>query len=80
MTLEPNTYKPVGMPFGGAQQGMAFAKADTQLRDAVLGAFKKVVADGTYASIIAKWEPAVERHQANRDQRHACALTPGCGG
>jgi polar amino acid transport system substrate-binding protein len=55
MTLEPNTYKPVGMPFGGAQQGMAFAKADTQLRDAVLGAFKKVVADGTYASIIAKW-------------------------
>lgn len=55
MTLEPNTYKPVGIPFGGAQQGMAFAKADTQLRDAVLGAFKKVVADGTYASIIAKW-------------------------
>ncbi|MFM9424762.1 ABC-type amino acid transport substrate-binding protein [Variovorax sp. GrIS 2.14] len=55
MTLEPNTYKPVGMPFGGAQQGMAFAKADAQLRDAVLGAFKKVAADGTYASIIAKW-------------------------
>ncbi|CAN5885547.1 ABC transporter substrate-binding protein [soil metagenome] len=55
MTLEPNTYNPVGLPFGGAQQGMAFAKADTQLRDAVLGAFKKVVADGTYASIVAKW-------------------------
>ena len=55
MTLEPNTYKPVGLPFGGAQQGMAFAKTDTQLRDAVLGAFKKVVADGTYASIVAKW-------------------------
>lgn len=55
MTLEPNTYKPVGLPFGGAQQGMAFAKTDTQLRDAVLGAFKKVVADGTYAAIVAKW-------------------------
>lgn len=56
MTLEPGTYKPLGAPFGGAQQGIAFAKADTQLRDAVLTAFKKLIADGTYASIVAKWK------------------------
>ncbi len=55
MTLEPGVYKPVGAPFGGAQQGIAFAKADTQLRDAVLGAFRKLIANGTYASIVAKW-------------------------
>jgi len=56
MTLEPGIYKPLGAPFGGAQQGIAFAKADTQLRDAVLMAFKKLIADGTYASIVAKWK------------------------
>lgn len=56
MTLEPGVYKPLGAPFGGAQQGIAFAKADTQLRDAVLVAFKKLIADGTYASIVAKWK------------------------
>ena len=56
MTLEPGIYKPLGAPFGGAQQGIAFAKADTQLRDAVLVAFKKLIADGTYASIVAKWK------------------------
>lgn len=41
---------------GGAQQGIAFAKADTQLRDAVLVAFRKLITDGTYASIVAKWK------------------------
>ncbi len=56
MTLEPGIYKPLGAPFGGAQQGIAFAKADTQLRDAVLVAFRKLITDGTYASIVAKWK------------------------
>ena len=56
MTLEPGVYKPLGAPFGGAQQGIAFAKADTQLRDAVLTAFKKLIADGSYAAIVAKWK------------------------
>lgn len=56
MTLEPNVYKLLGAPVGGAQQqGMAFAKNDTQLRDAVLAAFKKLLANGSYAAIIAKW-------------------------
>jgi polar amino acid transport system substrate-binding protein len=56
MSLEPQTYKAVGSPFGGAQQGIAFAKNNTQLRDAVLGAFKKLLTNGSYAAIIAKWQ------------------------
>lgn len=55
MSLEPNTYKSIGAPFGGAQHGMAFAKNDTQLRDAVLAAFKKLIANGNYAALLAKW-------------------------
>ncbi len=55
MSQEPNVYKAIGTPFGGLQQGIAFTKADTQLRDAVLAAFKKLHANGTYAAIIAKW-------------------------
>jgi polar amino acid transport system substrate-binding protein len=54
-SLEPGTFKSVGAPFGGLQQGIAFTKADAQLRDAVLAAFKKLLANGTYSSIIAKW-------------------------
>jgi polar amino acid transport system substrate-binding protein len=54
-SLEPNTFKVVGAPFGGAQHGIAFAKAEPQLRDAVLAAMRKLVANGTYGAIIAKW-------------------------
>lgn len=53
--LEPGVFKLIGPPFGGVQQGIAFAKADTTLRDAVLAAFKKLLASGTYNAIIAKW-------------------------
>ena len=53
--MEEGAYKAVGTPFGGAQHGIAFTTADTQLRDAVLGAFKRLLANGTYAQIIAKW-------------------------
>jgi polar amino acid transport system substrate-binding protein len=55
MSQEPKVYKAVGGPFGGVQQGIAFTKADKELRDAVLAAFKKLLANGTYAAIIAKW-------------------------
>jgi len=55
MSQEPNVYKAIGGPFGGLQQGIAFTKADTPLRDAVLAAFKKLLANGSYAAIIAKW-------------------------
>ncbi|MDM0071584.1 ABC transporter substrate-binding protein [Variovorax sp. J31P207] len=54
-SLEPNTYKTLGLPFGGAQHGIAIAKNDPQLRDAILAAMRKLVANGTYQDIIVKW-------------------------
>jgi polar amino acid transport system substrate-binding protein len=55
MTLEPGVYRPLGMPFTSVGQGIAFTKQDTQLRDAVLAALQKLMADGTYTAIVAKW-------------------------
>lgn len=55
MKLEPNTYKPVGEPFATSPEGIAFAKSNTKLRDAVHAALDKLVADGTYSRIVAKW-------------------------
>jgi polar amino acid transport system substrate-binding protein len=55
MKLEPNTYKPVGAPFATSPEGIAFAKSNAKLRDAVLAAMNKLVANGTYAAIVEKW-------------------------
>jgi polar amino acid transport system substrate-binding protein len=55
MSQEAGVYKAIGTPFGGLQQGIAFTKVDTQLRDAVLAAFKKLLANGSYTAIVAKW-------------------------
>jgi polar amino acid transport system substrate-binding protein len=56
MEQDPGTYRIVTPPFTTVLQGIAFPKNETQLRDAVLGALKQVVADGTYAKLIAKWK------------------------
>lgn len=55
MSLEPGTYQPLGAPFTSTSQGIAFTKQDNQLRDAVLAALKKLMVDGTYGKIVAKW-------------------------
>lgn len=55
ISLEPDVYRPLGAPFTSVSQGIAFTKQDTQLRDAVLAALRRVTADGTYAAIVAKW-------------------------
>ncbi len=54
MGQEPKTYRIVGAPITAQYQGMAFAKQDSQLRDAFAAALKKLIADGTYAKIIEK--------------------------
>ena len=56
LNLEPNTYAIIGEPFTSVHQGMAFAKKDTQLRDAVAKAFGEMIKDGTYAEVLKKWE------------------------
>ena len=55
MQEQPNPYKLVGDPITRVVQGIGFAKNNTQLRDVVLGALRKLFADGTYASLLKKW-------------------------
>jgi polar amino acid transport system substrate-binding protein len=56
MKTEPGIYRLVAPPFTKNFQGIAFTKADTGLRDAVMGALKSLYADGTYTALIKKWE------------------------
>ncbi len=55
MSLEPGTYRVLGLPFTTVLQGIAFRKADIALRDAVADALQALIADGTYGKILAKW-------------------------
>lgn len=55
LTLEPNAYIVVGTAFTEQFQGMAFAKKDPALRDAIAGAMKTAIADGSYKAVLAKW-------------------------
>ncbi|NYH20148.1 ABC transporter substrate-binding protein [Paraburkholderia bryophila] len=55
MKLEPNTYKPIGEPFATSPEGIAIAKSNPKLRDAVKAALDKLIANGTYSAIVAKW-------------------------
>jgi polar amino acid transport system substrate-binding protein len=54
-SLEPNAYIVIGTAFTEQFQGMAFAKKETALRDAVAGAMKAAIADGSYKAVLAKW-------------------------
>jgi polar amino acid transport system substrate-binding protein len=56
LNLEPDTYAIVGKPFTSVFQGMAFAKKDAQLRDAVAKAFGEMIADGSYDEVLKKWQ------------------------
>lgn len=55
MSVEPNAYAIVGDPFTRQYQGMAFAKKEAALRDAVGAALKAMIADGSYKAVLAKW-------------------------
>jgi polar amino acid transport system substrate-binding protein len=56
MSLEPNTFRVIGEPFTVLYQGMAFRKTDAAFRETMADAFAAVIADGTYAKILARWE------------------------
>jgi polar amino acid transport system substrate-binding protein len=53
--LEPNTYVLIGQPFTEDLMGIAFAKKETQLRDAVKAAIERLQAKGVYDQILAKY-------------------------
>ena len=55
LTLEKDTYAVVGEPFTAVYQGIAFAKKDTELRDAYASALKALIASGEYKKIFANY-------------------------
>jgi len=55
LSNEPGRYRIIGQPFALGYQGIAFRKDATALRDAVTSALDALIADGTYAAILAKW-------------------------
>jgi polar amino acid transport system substrate-binding protein len=56
MQLERGAYKTLGEPFGTGLQGIAFRKDQTALRDAVTEALRGLVADGTYGTVLKKYD------------------------
>lgn len=55
MKQEPNQFYQIGATGDISYYGMAFAKQNTQLRDAVLATLKAMKADGTYAEILSRY-------------------------
>jgi polar amino acid transport system substrate-binding protein len=51
-----NDFEVAGQQFQSAPYGIAIAKTNTQLRDAVQAALKAIIADGTYDKILATWQ------------------------
>lgn len=52
----PGQFVPVGPVLAPDPYGMCFKKDNTELRDAVYEAFKRIIKDGTYKKILIKWE------------------------
>lgn len=58
-------FEVVGEQIEAGPLGIAVAKDDTDLRDALLAALERLIADGTYSALVAKWEmPAGALDQA----------------
>lgn len=55
MAQEPNTYALVGEPTRWTLMGLATNKEATGLRDALADALRGLIADGTYAKLLAAW-------------------------
>jgi polar amino acid transport system substrate-binding protein len=52
---EPGKYRVIGEPIAHGDQGIAFRKTDTQLRDAVTTALRGMIADGSYLAVLTKY-------------------------
>ncbi|CAH2604748.1 ABC transporter substrate-binding protein [Rhodovastum atsumiense] len=55
MTQEPNTYALVGEPVRYTLMGIAVAREATGLQEALADGVRALMADGTYAKLLAKW-------------------------
>jgi len=55
MEQEPNAYAPIGAPIGAQLTGIAVAKDDAALQNAIAGAIDRLIADGSYKALLDKW-------------------------
>ncbi|MGI4861539.1 MAG: ABC transporter substrate-binding protein [Janthinobacterium lividum] len=55
-SIDGNAYFAIGQPFLSQYTGIAVEKSNTALREALIKAFAKMIADGSYKSILAKWQ------------------------
>lgn len=55
MSLEPGTYVAVGKPIAYQYVGLAIARTDEALAQDISQAMSKLIADGSYARLAAKW-------------------------
>ncbi|MBC9208023.1 ABC transporter substrate-binding protein [Roseomonas aerophila] len=56
MGLEPNTYAPVGEPVRFTLMGIAVGKEEAGLQQALADGMRALIADGTYARLLEKWQ------------------------
>ena len=71
MAQEPGVYQPLGAPFGGALNGIALPVQAGGLQQAVAAAIDGLIADGSYARLLAKWNltaNALEKASINAGQ------------
>ena len=69
MTQEPNAYALIGAPIGAQLTGIAVAKDDAALQNAIAGAIDGLIADGSYKALLDKWRLSSER---TRKGLHQC--------
>jgi polar amino acid transport system substrate-binding protein len=55
MAQEPNAYALIGAPIGAQLTGIAVAKDDADLQNAIADAIDGLIADGSYKALIDKW-------------------------
>ena len=55
MAQEPNAYALIGAPIGAQLTGIAVAKDDAALQNAIAGALNALIADGEYKALLDKW-------------------------
>ncbi|WP_407310284.1 ABC transporter substrate-binding protein [Pseudomonas sp. nanlin1] len=68
---EPGAYRVIGEPLTLQLTGLGVAKSNAGLSSAIIGALDAMIADGTYASILKKWDlekGAVTKAQLNQGQ------------
>jgi polar amino acid transport system substrate-binding protein len=58
LTQQPAAFDLAGDQIQPVPYGIAVRKDDTQLRDAIAGALRAIIADGTYAQILARYHMA----------------------